>query len=184
MKLKWIAALIAGTLALHAPAQLRPKPHFTLRADRLKQAIVKALAEQGRLIDPIRISLLGSVIASDPDPILDVRSIQPLGSSTSTTFSVMLACHQSTTCLPFYAIISGRAIPTDSPLLSAKPTKSIMRTGTKATLLMEDDDTHLQLSVISLEAGPAGRTIRVRSTDRKQFYSAEIISPTTLRGHF
>ena len=67
----------------------------------------------------------------------------------------------------------------------ARPeSKIIMRSGTRATLLMNDDRARIQISVISLENGIAGHTIRVSSLDRKQIYFAEVVSANLLKGRF
>jgi hypothetical protein len=186
MNSNWIVATLTGILVLPGSAQLRPQQRFELRVDHLTQMIVRALAEQGRVADPEHIALLGSVTANEPDPLLEIRSIQRVGSVSSDTISVRLACHKAFACLPFYALVSNSvasAEPSLVPTQTAQPS-IIMPAGTRATLLMEDDRTFLRLFVISLESGIAGHTIRVRSIDRKKVYLAEVVSPTTLRGGF
>lgn len=48
-------------------------------------------------------------------------------------------------------------------------------------LLMDGNHIHIKLSVISLENGSAGQTIRVSSQDRRQVYTAQIVDGTLLR---
>ena len=43
---------------------------------------------------------------------------------------------------------------------------------------------HIQVAVISLENGVAGKWIRVASPDRKQVYVGEVVSANELRGNF
>jgi flagella basal body P-ring formation protein FlgA len=63
-----------------------------------------------------------------------------------------------------------------------KPKKVItMRAGTHATMLMDDDRSHIQIAVISLENGVAGHSIRVTSPDHKQVYVAEVVNASLLR---
>jgi flagella basal body P-ring formation protein FlgA len=63
-----------------------------------------------------------------------------------------------------------------------KPKKVItMRAGTHATMLMDDDRSHIQIAVISLENGIAGHSIRVTSPDHKQVYVAEVVNASLLR---
>jgi flagella basal body P-ring formation protein FlgA len=69
---------------------------------------------------------------------------------------------------------------TVKPPLNAKP--AAIRSGSAATLLLDGPRIHIQLSVICLESGEPGKTIRVTSKDHKQVYTAEIIDGTLLRG--
>jgi flagella basal body P-ring formation protein FlgA len=59
-----------------------------------------------------------------------------------------------------------------------------MPAGTHATLVIDDQRSHIQLSVISLENGIAGHRIRVASPDHKQFYVGEVVSARLLKGNF
>ena len=59
-----------------------------------------------------------------------------------------------------------------------------MRAGTHATLVMDDDRSHIQVAVISLENGMAGHRIRVSSPDHKQVYFGEVVNARLLRGSF
>jgi flagella basal body P-ring formation protein FlgA len=56
-----------------------------------------------------------------------------------------------------------------------------MRVGTHAMLEMDDQRSHVKVSVISLENGNAGDRIRVSSPDRKQVYTAEVIGANLLK---
>jgi flagella basal body P-ring formation protein FlgA len=48
-------------------------------------------------------------------------------------------------------------------------------------MLMDDDRSHIQIAVISLENGVAGHSIRVTSPDHKQVYVAEVVNASLLR---
>jgi hypothetical protein len=186
MKSKALTILITATLVTTASAQLRPKHRFTLNSYRLAQAIVKALSQQGIEADPTHIALLGNVIATDPSPSFKIVSIRPQLSTTHT--AIELACLRPTTCLPFYALVdTPTSIAKPSLVLTSTPTTKppiVMRTGTSALLLMDDGREHLQISVISMESGPAGRTIRVRTPDHRRIYSAQILNANTLEARF
>jgi flagella basal body P-ring formation protein FlgA len=56
-----------------------------------------------------------------------------------------------------------------------------MRAGAHATLLLDDDRSHIQIAVISLENGIAGHSIRVSTPDHKQVYVAEVVNASLLR---
>jgi len=46
---------------------------------------------------------------------------------------------------------------------------------------MDDERSHIQIAVITLEGGITGREIRVASTDHKQFYLGKVVSANLLR---
>jgi hypothetical protein len=133
------------------------------------------------------------VVANEPNPVLDVLSVEPIGDRWSGGHSgthswVKLGCHIPGACLPFYAVVSwpqepaGRAIDTSIATPAAlKPKAITMRAGAHATLLMDDDRSHIQIAVISLENGIAGHSIRVTSPDHKQVYVAEVVNASLLR---
>ena len=60
----------------------------------------------------------------------------------------------------------------------------MMRSGSPATLELDQDRVHIHIEVICLESGVAGDKIRVTSHDHKQVYFAKIVSPTLLKGSF
>jgi hypothetical protein len=59
-----------------------------------------------------------------------------------------------------------------------------MRAGTHATLVMDDNRSHIQVAVISLENGLVGHRIHVASPDHKQTYVGEVVNARLLRGSF
>ena len=148
-----------------------------------------------------QVSLLTRVVATESSPALDVLSVEPLGKQPMAEHSparsrVRLGCHLPGKCLPFYAIVSGLEPPAGSrPLPPAPPPASTtrcskanmditMRAGTHATLVMDDDRSHIQVAVISLENGIAGHRIHVASPDHKQIYVGEVVNANLLRGSF
>jgi hypothetical protein len=145
-----------------------------------------------------QVSLLAQVVATQPAPMLDVLSVEPLGGRLGvrhpdTRSLVKLACHQPGTCLPFYAIVNwpeGAVVPASGALgasLFAKSAASktngsvTMRAGTHATMVMDDSRSHIQVAVVTLESGIAGKKIRVASPDHKQVYVAEVVSANQLK---
>ena len=167
-----------------------------------EQQVAQAISAKGVYIAENQVSLLANVVATEPGPAIDVMSVQPLGEigaaeRTESRSIVKLACHQSGVCLPFYAIIvqpnasspdsigkrGGGAARMASALL--KPESAIvMRAGTHAMLEMNDDRSHIQVSVISLENGAVGHKIRVASPDHKQVYVAEVVDAHMLKRNF
>jgi hypothetical protein len=173
--MKPLALILIALFITPASAQLRPRLRFTLNPESLTQSILKAFSQQGIITDATHIALLTNVIATDPNPTLDIRSTTSFrGSST-----IQLTCRKPASCLPFYILTNL------SPTTLSKPTAPIiMHSNTAATLFIDDARSHLKLSVITLQSGAAGTTIKARTRDHKHIYTAEIINPTTLRGSF
>jgi hypothetical protein len=163
--------------------------------------VARALSGAGMQTTGEQVSLPARVVATEPSPVLDILSVEPLGKGQLAEHSlarsrVKLACHLSARCLPFYAIVSWSE-PTAGPaavVSSASPvtrnmmfnpkSEITMRAGTHATLVMDDDRSHIQVAVISLENGIAGHRIRVSSPDHKQVYFGEVVSASLLKGSF
>ena len=73
--------------------------------------VARTLSDRGILMTGKRLTLLAKVVASEPDPALDVLSVEPLNDLESTVNTeirsrVKLACHLPGTCLPFYALMT------------------------------------------------------------------------------
>jgi hypothetical protein len=154
--------------------------------------VAQTLSDRGMPTTGEQVSLLARVVAAHPHPVLDILSVEPFaqGQPAPARSQVKLACHVQGECLPFYAIVDrsrSTARPatstTDLSTLNAK-SEIIMRAGTRATLLMDDDRLHIQVAVISLENGMAGHRIRVTSPDRKQVYFGEVVSASLLKASF
>ncbi len=182
MTTRWPAALLATLICVPTPAQFRPQRRFALSAGFVTQAIVRALAEKG--FEARDISLLANVVATEQNPALDIQSIAPLDPHRST---VRLVCHTPSACLPFYAVVtlpartSSVALQHVTALKSSSPT---MRAGTHATLSLEHGSARVRMTVVSLERGSTGQTIRVATPDRKRIFSAEVVSANLLKGSF
>jgi hypothetical protein len=163
--------------------------------------VARALSESGMQTTEEQVSLLTRVVATESSPVLDVLSVEPLGKQpmadhSRTRSRVKLACRQRGKCLPFYAIVSGSeptpgpaatpssAAPVSGNMMFNPKSEITMRAGTHATLVMDDDRSHIQVAVISLENGMAGHRIRVSSPDHKQVYFGEVVSASLLKGSF
>jgi hypothetical protein len=210
MTAKWMAALLMAAMGAPGWAQSQPAAHFPVTADQ----IARTLSDRGMQITDDRISMLANVVATEPHPMLDIVSVEPLGVRRSeehagTHSLIKLACHTAGACLPFFVVVnteattaantatgtaasttaaSTTAAPSTPPMrLIAQPKANApitMRVGTHATLVMEDNRAHIQVAVISLENGHTGDKIHVASPDRKQVYVAEVVGPNLLKGSF
>jgi hypothetical protein len=190
MTSKWIAVLSIAAMSLTGWSQSQLQDRFALTADQVAQSVSKGGIE----VSGDQVFLLANVVAKVPYPSLDVLSVEPIGDKwfgghSGTHSWVKLGCHLPGECLPFYAVVSwpqepgGRAIHQSIvPSAALTPKKVItMRAGTHATMLMDDDRSHIQIAVISLENGIAGHSIRVTSPDHKQVYVAEVVNASLLR---
>jgi hypothetical protein len=201
MTARWIAISLMAAMGLPGSAQSPSQHRFTLTAGQVARAVARTHSDPRIQITDEQVTLLAKVVATDPDPVLDIRSVAPLGDRrsaghTETYSKIKLVCRLPGTCLPFYAIVSwpaetaGRATtalsasPTVANVVSKTTSEITMRAGAHATLVMDDDRSHIQVPVISLENGIAGHRIRVASPDRKQVYVAEIVSANLLKGSF
>jgi len=188
MRATWLSLLLMAATGIPGWGQSQSQERFALTAGQVAQA----LSGRGIPTTGEQVTLLARVVATHPHPVLDVLSVDPSGQGRPAPHSparsqVKLACHLPGECLPFYAIVSwsqSTARPgTDTPALNAK-SEIIMRAGTRATLLMDDDRLHIQVAVISLENGMAGHRIRVTSPDHKQVYFGEVVSASLLKASF
>jgi hypothetical protein len=59
-----------------------------------------------------------------------------------------------------------------------------MKAGAHATLMIDDQRSHIQVAVVSLENGIVGHRIHVASLDHKQTYVGEVVNDRLLRGSF
>jgi hypothetical protein len=194
---KWIFVLLMAAISTPGWEQPGQQDRFSLTA----RQVVQTLSDKGMKVTDEQVSLLARVVATEPNPQLDILQVEPIGdlgsekdSGTQSWFRV--ACHQPGTCVPFYVAVSW---PQDTTVRAAgalsaspgvrraelKPIVAItMHVGTHATLVMDDNRSHIQIAVISLENGVAGHEIRVASPDHKQVYVAEVVSAHLLKGSF
>jgi hypothetical protein len=145
------------------------------------EQVARALTAAGSATVADQVALPARVTAAVPDAMLDVLSIDANGRGL-----VRLACHDPHACLPFYAEIHGLKPGTVTTTNAARSLRTdyTMPVGTRATLILDDQRSHIQVAVISLENGMEGKRIRVSSPDHKQIYFGEVVSRNLLRGTF
>jgi len=170
-----------------APAQ---SAHYPVTVDR----IVEAMNGMGLAIAPAQVTLLSTPIAATASPRLTVRSIERWNSQ---RMMIRLECEDPAQCVPFFVNVR-----TDPNATGAKPSarnttgrplqiesfprpsyaSPVVRQGSPATLLLEGVHIHIRLSVICLDSGSPGQTIRVTDRDHREVYTAQIIDASTLAG--
>ena len=197
MTARWIPWLLMAAMGVAERAQCQLQNRYALTTAQ----VALAVSASGMQTTAEHVSLLTRVVATEPEPVLDVLSVEtlgkgPLGEQSDVRLRVKLACHIQGECLPFYAIVSSlpstagsaNIVPKASPTLgnTVWPAHSeiTMRAGTHATLIMDDQRSHIQVAVVSLENGIVGHRIHVASPDHKQTYVGEVVNARLLRGSF
>ncbi len=157
------------------------------------QQVAAALSSRSVAVSPAQVVFPSSVVARHFGPSIEVLSVENMDDART---KVKLRCRESNQCLPFYAIINwaspeeaenaalqwsglrpsmpGPAVPARQPWL--------VRAGESATLVLEGQHVRIQLPVICLANGDAGKSIRVTTTDRKKIYRAEVVEAGVLKG--
>jgi hypothetical protein len=197
MRARWLAVSLMAAVSMPGWGQSQLQDRFALTAEQ----VARALSAGGIQTREEQVSLPTRVVATENSPALDILSVQSLGKQPVAEHSsigsrVRLGCHLPGRCLPFYAIVSGLEPPVglaatashasagiNNPVSKAN-LDIIMRAGTHATLLMDDNRSHIQVAVITLENGIAGHRIHVASPDHKQVYVGEVVNANLLRGSF
>jgi hypothetical protein len=192
MTARWIPFLLMAATGVAVQAQPQSQDRFALTTAQ----VALAVSASGVPTAAEHVSLLTRVVATEPEPVLDVLSVETLGKEplehSSVRFRVKLACHVAGKCLPFYAIVSlppstvgaANTLSTVTNTMWNAHTDIAMKAGTHATLLMDDQRSHIQVAVVSLENGIVGHRIHVASPDHKQTYVGEVVNARLLRGSF
>jgi len=196
MTATWSSVSLMAAITTLAWGQSQPPDRFALTAGQ----VARTLSDKGMPTADDQVSLLARVVATEPDPALDVVSVQAFSEGLVAGHSavrsrVKLVCRVPGECLPFFVIVSwsqpaaGPATskstsPFDRNMSTSPNSQITMRAGSRATLVMDDERSHIRVAVISLQDGMAGHRIRVSSPDHKQIYFGEVVTSSLLRGSF
>lgn len=179
-----VVAIVVLWAAASFPAASQSK-RFSITRDQ----VAAAINGSGMQVSAGQVTLLSNVVSATGSPALKVESVEKWGEQ---KLMVRLECANPGECLPFIVTVrpSG-GIPEPlglSPQLrpasfSAKTRGTdAIRAGSAAVLFLEGPHVHIQLSVVCLENGSIGQSIRVATRDRRLTFTAEILSDSTLRG--
>src|ERR1700733_9704052 len=187
MTARWTPFLLMAAMGGTLPASSQSQDRFSLTAAQ----VALALSASSMPTAAEQVSLLTRVVATEPQPVLDVLSVEALGNRPiaehpGVRLRVKLACHIRAKCLPFYAIVNSPPSTAEAvnALSRSAHSEIAMKAGTHATLMMDDQRSHIQVAVVSLENGMVGHRIHVASLDHKQTYVAEVVNDHVLRGSF
>jgi|SRR5579863_2942080 hypothetical protein len=175
-------------LVLYAAIGPLAVPALAARYPISKEQVAAAVNRLGMPVAPEQITLLADVVASTNAPRLTVRSIEPWGEHRMTA---RIECGSSDQCLPFFVSLNtgsdtaseAAAAAAQSYLPAANlPKHFVVKSGTPATLLLDGDRVHIRLSVICLESGAPGQTIRVTDREHKMVFHAQVVDGGLLKG--
>jgi hypothetical protein len=176
MVVLWAAAL------LPAAAQLN---RFSITRDQVASAINGA----GLQVSADQVTLLSNIASATGKPALKVDSIERWGDGKA---MVRLECGNPGECLPFIVAVRLDGAVQERQALSARlqPVSlaatpritEVIRAGSMAVLFLEGPHVHIQLSVVCLENGAMGQSIRVATPDRHLNFVAKVLSDSTVQG--
>jgi hypothetical protein len=162
--------------------------HYAISAEQ----IAATVSRTGMQVSPGQVTLLTDVVATKQFPVLKVRTIERWSNE---RMMARLECENTQECLPFVvglrvnedaAANSPAILPQGAMLFNSasrpSPKDFVVRSGSVATLLLDSDRVHIKLTVICLENGAPGQTIRVTGKDRKLVYRAQVIDGSLLKG--
>jgi hypothetical protein len=156
-----------------------------------REQVAAAINRLGIPVAPEQVTLLADVVATSTAPRLTVRSIEPWGNQRMTA---RIECESSDQCLPFFVSLntgpgasaqSAAVAQTYLPVQASSGSSQkhfAVRSGTPATLLLDGDRVHVRLSVVCLESGTPGQTIRVTDREHKMVFHAQVVDGGLLKG--
>lgn len=151
--------------------------------------VVAAINGIGMQIAPDQVTLLTEVVANSANPQLTVKSMQRWDDH---RVMVRMECANRDECLPFFVGLrlsqeetarAVAAVPDRAAALQSRAANApVVRAGSPAVLLLDGDHVHIRLSVICLQNGITGQTIRATSKDHTVVYTAEVVDGRLLKG--
>ena len=154
------------------------------RASITAAQVAYAISGTGMKVSAQQVTLLADVVASTSNPLLQVESVEPWGDH---RLRVRMSCASSDQCVPFLVAVhwgdedavqpaAATANLRPAAITSSKAVSNapVVHAGSPAILLLDSDHVHIRLSVICLESGAPGQTIRVETKDHSQTFSAQV----------
>ncbi len=177
-----LTSMILAALAL--PALAAPVRHAVTAAE-----VVAAMGNIGMQVSADQVTLLTDVVVSSEDPQLAVKSMQRWDDH---RVMVRLECANREECMPFFVGVRLSQLDAQKAVaLSADRAAALrpgtagapaVRVGSPATLLLDGNHVHIRVSVICLQNGTPGQTIRATDRDHRVVYTAEVVDGGMLRG--
>lgn len=175
-----LAVCVAPALPAVASA-----PRYAITADQ----VVAAVADRGMQLSPDQVTFFTNVVSSVSAPDLTVKSIDQMGAQRAVA---RIECADSRQCLPFVVSLNlNQAEQAELAASSARPSRMaaqarpspvLLRAGSPAVLQLDGSHVHIRLTVICLDNGTLGQTIRATDHDRKLVYTARVTEGGVLEG--
>lgn len=150
--------------------------------------IAAAVNRFGIPVAPEQVVLLSDVQAATAHPQLRVESVQRWGGA---QVMARLSCADAGECVPFFVglrlnaegqtqVAMNTAVAPNAERSAAHAT--LVHAGVPATLYLDGDHVHIRLTVICLENGVLGQTIRATDKERRMVYQAQVADSGVLKG--
>lgn len=177
-----LSCVLAGSAVSPAMAA---SGRYTISAEQ----VAATMNRMGMQVAAGQVTLLTQVVSTTSAPRLRVNSVEPWNDG---RLRARLECESPEQCLPFFVglrVNGDQPAPADDAPASAAGVAATgstrnfaIKSGNEAVLRLDSERVHIRLTVICLENGALGQTIRVTSKDRKMTYRAQVIDGTTLQG--
>jgi len=185
MKRFWPALFFLIPVAVSLPARASDARSAITSAE-----IAAAVNRFGIPAAPQQIVLLSNIAATSRAPQLQVESVQRWNNG---QLMVRLSCADTAECVPFFAELRLNPQTQTQVLAQANPAPvavnlqrssrvPLVRANLPATLYLDGDHVHIRLTVICMQNGTLGQTIRASDKDRKIYYTAQVADNGVLKG--
>ena len=145
------------------------------------EQVAAALNQHGMTVSVDQLTLLSNAVANTENPDLKVQAIERLDDRRA---AVRLECASQQQCLPF--VVTVRLDPGAQQIPEAtagnRPKAIAVHDGSMAALHLDGAHVHIALTVICLENGSIGQTIRATSIDRHKVFMARVANNGLLEG--
>ncbi len=191
----WWASVCCGLMFLMAESALAvTSTQFPISS----KEILLAMQNSELPVEGVQVILAAQVNTSTAEPALNLESVVALDGHSE---QIKLSCRVHAQCRPFYALArlperqgslgaqayaqlfaQGRREHASSLPVAGDPT-GILRAGSHATLVIDEDRLHIRLPVICMQGGTPGDRIRVTTVNRRQTYEAIVLNGAELKGN-
>jgi hypothetical protein len=173
----WVALAAAQLPAEGVPAGVHPITSTML---------VSTLAHEGVPSIEGDVSVPAGVVARAAAPNFVVLSIEHVAGA-SDRYWVKIGCRDAGDCIPFFAsVVSATPLTCGVRQVTgvqvAAARAPVMHAGDHARLVIRRERSVIEMSVVALESGSIGQSIRIATPDYKQVFHGEVVSATRLEG--
>lgn len=179
-------SILIGLMAATAATALAAPARYAIRT----QQVAAAIANMGVPVTGAQVEMLSDITASTANPHLAVQSLEKWGSD---GVMVRLQCQSREECLPFIVrlqlkagdprpVLTASAQPAAEQEPAKRAAQATVRSGSPAVLVLEGPHVQIRVSVVCLEAGTIGQTIRATDPEHKQVYTGQVIADGLLKG--